>query len=111
MIDLLDELGNSKQKNFTPQNVNFFLHFTTTDAVLFSENRKKLKKLWFHAIQTLRQFYVVKIKTKWYSYIFAKFDPVARWGKRTQIFDFIYKYVVTGGLFKTSEQCRKSHIT
>ena len=33
MIDLLDELGNSKQKNFTFQNAIFFLHFTAMDPI------------------------------------------------------------------------------
>ena len=31
LIDFLDELSILSKKNFTLQNVDFFLHFTTTD--------------------------------------------------------------------------------
>ena len=34
LIGFLDELDNFKQKKFTFQNVNFFLHFTATDPFL-----------------------------------------------------------------------------
>ena len=37
-IDFFDELGNIKQKNFSLQNVIFFLHFKATDPIYLREN-------------------------------------------------------------------------
>ena len=39
---MINELGNFKQKNFTFQNVNFFLHFTATN----NEKIKAARFIW-----------------------------------------------------------------
>ena len=44
--------------------------------VLLPNNTKKLKNVDLRQFKPLRQFYVIKIKTKRYSWIFAKLDPI-----------------------------------